>query len=225
MIKVFCDRCGNLFETISSNDFDGEMRKAFIKFEKESPLLCPECEKEVYEFIFNSNSKKKENSEKNDNSPQKQHITIKAKGFDNDWSNQAGKALKEISSLLSYKDEDKNKEEDNESEKKKDNHFYKYDCMTPVLTFGTDNASWDFPAPELSQPPKESPSLEELLKELNKTVFKAIADMPADAGYAEILDAAMDEVKKTGLDKEISEAFERQLNKINNDKNKKNGVF
>ena len=219
MIKGFCDRCGRSVEAIDLTI------GSFCKIKERTFLLCPECQKEVYEFISNSNSKKKESSEKNDSSPQKQHTTIKVKGFDNDWSSQAGKALKEISSLLSYKDEDKNKEEDNESEEKKDNHFYKIDYKTPVLTFGTDNASWDFPAPEPSQPPKESPSLEELLKELDKTVFKTIADMPADAGYAEILDATMDEVKKTGLDKEISEAFKRQLNKINNDKNKKNGVF
>lgn len=217
MIKVFCDRCGNLFETISSNDFGGEMRKVFIRFEKESPLLCPECEKEVYKFIFNSSPKKRENREKNDNSPQEQHTTIKVKGFDNDWATQAGKALKEISSRLSYENEDKNKNEDNESEEKKDNHFYKIDCKNPVLTFGTDNASWEWPLLEPSQPPKEAPSLEELLMKLEKIASKTIEDMPADAGYGEILETAMGEVRKTGLDKEIKEAFERQLNKINNE--------
>lgn len=209
MIKGFCDRCGCSVEAIDMTI------GSFCKIKERTFLLCPECQKEVYEFISNSNPK--ENSEKNDNSPQEQHTTIKVKGFDNDWATQAGKALKEISSRLSYENEDKNKNEDNESEEKKDNHFYKIDCKNPVLTFGTDNASWEWPLLEPSQPPKEAPSLEELLMKLEKIASKTIEDMPADAGYGEILETAMDEVRKTGLDKEIKEAFERQLNKINNE--------
>lgn len=203
MIKVFCDRCGHSFETIalaqhSPSDAISIINESSFKVKEKVFLLCPECQKEICEFITNYT----------------------------DWATQAGKALKEISSRLSYEDEDKNKNEDNESEEEKDNHFYKINCKTPGhLIFGPDNASWDCSLLEPSQPLKEAPSLEELLKKLEKTVSKTIEDMPADAGYGEILETAMGEVKKTGLDKEISEAFERQLNKINNDKNKKNGVF
>ena len=195
MIRIFCDRCGHSFETIalaqhSPSDIISMINESSFKIKEKVFLLCPECQKEICESITNYT----------------------------DWSSQAGKALKEMSSLFSCEDKNEaNESKVNESEEKKDNHFYKIDCKTPVLTFGPDNASWEWPLLEPSQPPKEAPSLEELLKKLEKIASKTIEDMPADAGYGEILETAMGEVRKTGLDKEIKEAFERQLNKINNE--------
>lgn len=194
MIRIFCDRCGHSFETIalaqhSPSDIISMINESSFKIKEKVFLLCPECQKEICKSITNYT----------------------------DWSSQAGKALKEISSLFSCEDKNEaNESKVNESEEKKDNHFYKIDCKNPVLTFGTDNASWEWPL-EPSQPPKEAPSLEELLEKLEKIASKTIEDMPADAGYGEILETAMGEVRKTGLDKEIKEAFERQLNKINNE--------
>lgn len=221
MIKVFCDRCGNQFETISSNDFNGEMRKVFIKFEKESPLLCPECEKEVYEFI--TNPRKKVDSKKNDTLSQM--MTKEQFPKTKDWTvqtNFTGKALKELTSRFSSckdENEDKNKTEDN--------NFYKW---ISVPTFGGDGGSWEFSTLEETseeETAKEAPSLHEALDKLDKIIGEAIDDMPLDASYSEMVNAAVDKVNSSGIREEIMEALRglRKEVKVKMDKNRENGVF
>lgn len=227
MIKVFCDRCGNLFETISSNDFDGEMRKVFIRFEKESPVLCPECEKEFYEFI--TNPRKKVDSKKNDALPQM--MTKEQFPKTKDWTvqtNFTGKALKELTSRFSFcKDENKDKN------KTEDDNFYKW-ISVPTFGGNGDGGSWEFstleetPEEETTkeETTKEAPSLHEALDKLDKIVGKAIDDMPLDASYAEMIDAAVDKINSSGIKEEIMEALRglREEEKVQLYKNRENGV-
>lgn len=233
MIKVFCDRCGNLFETISSNDFDGEMRKVFIRFEKESPLLCPECEKEVYEFI--TNPRKKVDSKKNDTLPQ---MMIKEKFPKTEdctvQTNFTGKALKELTSRFSScKDENKDKN------KTEDDNFYKW-ISVPTFGGNGDGGSWEFstleetPEEETTkeeitkeETTKEAPSLHEALDKLDKIVGEAIDDMPLGASYTEMINAAVDKVNSSGIKEEIMEALRglREEEKVQIYKNRENDVF
>lgn len=231
MIKVFCDRCGNLFKTISSNDFDdfdGEMRKVFIRFEKESPVLCPECEKKVYEFI--TNPRKKLDSKKNDTLSQM--MTKEQFPKTKDWTvqtNFTGKALKELTSRFSScKDENKDKN------KTEDDNFYKW-ISVPTFGGNGDGGSWEFstleetPEEETTkeETTKEAPSLHKALDKLDKIVGKAIDDMPLDASYAEMIDAAVDKINSSGIKEEIMEALRglREEEKVQLYKNRENGVF
>lgn len=225
MIKVFCDRCGNLFETISSNDFDGEMRKVFIRFEKESPLLCPECEKEVYEFI--TNPRKKVDSKKNDALPQmmtkEQFLKIK------DWK--TGQALKELTPRFSSC-----KNENEDMNKTEDDNFYKWISVPTFgggrnpLEFSTLTETFEEVTPEEKtseeETTKEAPSLHEALDKLDKIVGEAIDDMPLGASYAEMIDAAVDKVNSSGIKEEIMEALRglREEEKVQLYKNRENGV-
>lgn len=241
MIKVFCDRCGDLFKTISSNDFDdfdGEMRKVFIRFEKESPVLCPECEKEFYEFIINP--RKKVDSKKNDALPQM--MTKEQFPKTKDWTvqtNFTGKALKELTSRFSScKDENKDKN------KTEDDNFYKW-ISVPTFGGNGDGGSWEFstleetPEEETTkeettkeettkeETTKEAPSLHEALDKLDKIVGEAIDDMPLGASYTEMINAAVDKVNSSGIKEEIMEALRglREEEKVQIYKNRENGVF
>lgn len=227
MIKVFCDRCGNLFETISLRDTDGKIKGHFYKFQERNFLLCPECEKEVYEFIINPS--KKVDSKKNDTLPQMmtKEQFLKTK----DWTVQpsfTGKALKELTSRFSSckdENEDKNKTEDD--------NFYKW---ISVPTFGGDGdgGSWEFSTLEETleeettkeETTKEAPSLHEALDKLDKIVGKAIDDMSLDASYAEMIDAAVDKINSSGIKEEIMEALRglREEEKVQLYKNRENGV-
>lgn len=227
MIKVFCDRCGNLFETISSNDFGGKIRKVFIRFEKESPVLCPECEKKVYEFI--TNPRKKVDSKKNDTLSQM--ITKEQFPKTKDWTVQTNftdKALKELTSRFSScKDENKDKN------KTEDDNFYKW-ISVPTFGGNGDGGSWEFSTLEETtkeettkeETTKEVPSLHEALDKLDKIVGKAIDDMPLDASYAEMIDAAVDKINSSGIKEEIMEALRglREEEKVQLYKNRENGV-
>lgn len=227
MIKVFCDRCGNLFETISSNDFDGKIKGHFYKFRERNFLLCPECEKEVYEFIINP--RKKVDSKKNDALPQM--MTKEQFPKTKDWTvqtNFTGKALKELTSRFSScKDENKDKN------KTEDDNFYKW-ISVPTFGGNGDGGSWEFstleetPEEETTkeETTKEAPSLHEALDKLDKIVGKAIDDMPLDASYAEMIDAAVDKINSSGIKEEIMEALRglREEEKVQLYKNRENGV-
>lgn len=233
MIKVFCDHCGNLFETISPSDIDGKIKGGFYKFRERNFLLCPECEKEVYEFIINPS--KKVDSKKNDTLSQMmtKEQFLKTK----DWTvqtNFTGKALKELTSRFSSckdENEDKNKTEDD--------NFYKW---ISVPTFGGDGdgGSWEFSTLEETpeevtseeetseeETTKEAPSLHEALDKLDKIVGEAIDDMPLDASYSEMVNAAVDKINSSGIKEEIMEALRglRKEVKVKMDKNRENGVF
>lgn len=238
MIKVFCDHCGNLFETISSSDIDGKIKGGFYKFRERNFLLCPECEKEVYEFIINPS--KKVDSKKNDTLSQM--MTKEQFPKTKDWTvqtNFTGKALKELTSRFSSckdENEDKNKTEDD--------NFYKCNCKISVPTFGGDGNPWEFSTltetfeevtPEEKAPEevtseeeitKEAPSLHEALDKLDKIVGEAIDDMPLDASYAEMINAAVDKVNSSGIKEEIMEALRglREEEKVQMYKNRENGV-
>lgn len=236
MIKVFCDHCGNLFETISSSDFDGKIKGHFYKFRERNFLLCPDCEKEVYEFIINPS--KKVDSKKN--GTLSQMMTKEQFPKTKDWTvqtNFTGKALKELTSRFSSckdENEDKNKTEDD--------NFYKW---ISVPTFGGDGDSWEFstleetPEEETSEEEtakektseeettKEAPSLHEALDKLDKIIGEAIDDMPLDASYSEMVNAAVDKVNSSGIKEEVMEALRglRKEVKVKMDKNRENGVF
>ena len=227
MIKVFCDRCGNQFETISSSDIDGKIKGHFYKFRERNFLLCPECEKEVYEFIINPS--KKVDSKKNDTFSQM--MTKERLPKTKDWVTQAsetGKALKELTSRFSSckdENEDKNKIEYN--------NFYK--CKIPDSIFEGDGSSWEFSTleetPEEVTPEeetaKEDISLNEALDKLDKIVGEAIDDMPLDATYTEMLNAAVDKINSSGIKEELMKALRglRKEVKVKMDKNRENGVF
>lgn len=237
MIKVFCDRCGNQFETISSSDIDGKINGRLYKFRERNFLLCPECEKEVYEFIINPS--KKVNSKKNDTLSQM--ITKEQFPKTKDWVTQAsetGKALKELTSQFSScrdENEDKNKIEYN--------NFYK--CKIPASIFERDGSSWEFSTleetpeevtseevtPEEETPEeettKEDISLNEALDKLDKIVGEVIDDMPLDATYTEMLNAAVDKINSSGIKEELMKALRglRKEVKVKMDKNRENGVF
>lgn len=234
MIKVFCDHCGNLFETISPSDIDGKIKGGFYKFRERNFLLCPECEKEVYEFIINPS--KKVDSKKNDTLfqmmvkekfPKTEDCTVQ--------TNFTGKALKELTSRFSSckdENEDKNKTEDD--------NFYKCNCKISVPTFGGDGGSWEFstlketPEEETTkeetseeETTEETPSLHEALDKLDKIVGEAIDDMPLGASYTEMINAAVDKVNSSGIKEEIMEALRglREEEKVQIYKNRENGVF
>jgi hypothetical protein len=231
MIKVFCDHCGNLFETISPSDIDGKIKGGFYKFRERNFLLCPECEKEVYEFIINPS--KKVDSKKNDTLSQ---MMIKEKFPKTEdcivQTNFTGKALKELTSRFSSC-----KNENEDMNKTEDDNFYKW---ISVPTFGGDGDSWEFstleetPKEETTkeeitkeETTKEAPSLHEALDKLDKIVGEAIDDMPLDASYTEMINAAVDKVNSSGIKEEIMEALRglREEEKVQMYKNRENGVF
>lgn len=231
MIKVFCDHCGNLFETISPSDIDGKIKGGFYKFRERNFLLCPECEKEVYEFIINPS--KKVDSKKNDTLSQ---MMIKEKFPKTEdctvQTNFTGKALKELTSRFSSC-----KNENEDMNKTEDDNFYKW---ISVPTFGGDGDSWEFstleetPKEETTkeeitkeETTKEAPSLHEALDKLDKIVGEAIDDMPLDASYSEMVNAAVDKINSSGIREEIMEALRglRKEVKVKMDKNRENGVF
>lgn len=231
MIKVFCDHCGNLFETISPSDIDGKIKGGFYKFRERNFLLCPECEKEVYEFIINPS--KKVDSKKNDTLSQ---MMIKEKFPKTEdcivQTNFTGKALKELTSRFSSC-----KNENEDMNKTEDDNFYKW---ISVPTFGGDGNSWEFstleetPKEETTkeeitkeETTKEAPSLHEALDKLDKIVGEAIDDMPLDASYTEMINAAVDKVNSSGIKEEIMEALRglREEEKVQMYKNRENGVF
>ena len=231
MIKVFCDHCGNLFETISPSDIDGKIKRGFYKFRERNFLLCPECEKEVYEFIINPS--KKVDSKKNDTLSQ---MMIKEKFPKTEdcivQTNFTGKALKELTSRFSSC-----KNENEDMNKTEDDNFYK---RISVPTFGGDGDSWEFstleetPKEETTkeeitkeETTKEAPSLHEALDKLDKIVGEAIDDMPLDASYTEMINAAVDKVNSSGIKEEIMEALRglREEEKVQMYKNRENGVF
>ena len=251
MIKVFCDHCGNLFETISPSDIDGKIKGGFYKFRERNFLLCPECEKEVYEFIINPS--KKVDSKKNDTLSQ---MMIKEKFPKTEdcivQTNFTGKALKELTSRFSSC-----KNENEDMNKTEDDNFYKW---ISVPTFGGDGDSWEFstleetPEEETTkeettkeettkeetikeetikektseeETTKEAPSLHEALDKLDKIIGEAIDDMPLDASYSEMVNAAVDKVNSSGIKEEIMEALRglRKEVKVKMDKNRENGVF
>lgn len=238
MIKVFCDHCGNLFETISPSDIDGKIKGGFYKFRERNFLLCPECEKEVYEFIINPS--KKVDSKKNDTLSQ---TMIKEKFPKTEdcivQTNFTGKALKELTSRFSSC-----KNENEDMNKTEDDNFYKW---ISVPTFGGDGdgGSWEFstleetPEKETTkeettkektseeETTKEAPSLHEALDKLDKIVGEAIDDMPLDASYSEMVNAAVDKINSSRIREEIMEALRglRKEVKVKMDKNRENGVF
>lgn len=231
MIKVFCDHCGNLFETISPSDIDGKIKGGFYKFRERNFLLCPECEKEVYEFIINPS--KKVDSKKNDTLSQ---MMIKEKFPKTEdcivQTNFTSKALKELTSRFSSC-----KNENEDMNKTEDDNFYKW---ISVPTFGGDGDSWEFstleetPKEETTkeeitkeETTKEAPSLHEALDKLDKIVGEAIDDMPLDASYTEMINAAVDKVNSSGIKEEIMEALRglREEEKVQMYKNRENGVF
>lgn len=236
MIKVFCDHCGRSFETIalaqhSPSDAISIINESAFKIKEKVFLLCPECEKEVYEFIINPS--KKVDSKKNDTLSQM--MTKEQFPKTKDWTvqtNFTGKALKELTSRFSSckdENEDKNKTEDD--------NFYKW---ISVPTFGGDGNSWEFstleetPKEETTkeeitkeETTKEAPSLHEALDKLDKIVGEAIDDMPLDASYTEMINAAVDKVNSSGIKEEIMEALRglREEEKVQMYKNRENGVF
>lgn len=243
MIKVFCDHCGRSFETIalaqhSPSDAISIINESAFKIKEKVFLLCPECEKEVYEFIINPS--KKVDSKKNDTLSQM--MTKEQFPKTKDWTvqtNFTGKALKELTSRFSSckdENEDKNKTEDD--------NFYKW---ISVPTFGGDGdgGSWEFstleetPEKETTkeettkektseeETTKEAPSLHEALDRLDKIVGEAIDDMPLDASYSEMVNAAVDKINSSGIREEIMEALRglRKEVKVKMDKNRENGVF
>lgn len=231
MIKVFCDHCGNLFETISPSDIDGKIKGGFYKFRERNFLLCPECEKEVYEFIINPS--KKVDSKKNDTLSQ---MMIKEKFPKTEdcivQTNFTGKALKELTSRFSSC-----KNENEDMNKTEDDNFYKW---ISVPTFGGDGNSWEFstleetPKEETTkeeitkeETTKEAPSSHEALDKLDKIVGEAIDDMPLDASYTEMINAIVDKVNSSGIKEEIMEALRglREEEKVQMYKNRENGVF
>lgn len=222
MIKVFCDCCGNLFETISPDAIDGTMKGGLYKFRERNFLLCPKCEKEVYEFI--TNSRKKVDSKKNDALPQMmtKEQFLKTK----DWTAQAseaGKALKELTSRFSSC-----KNENEDMNKTEDDNFYKW-ISVPTFGGNGDGGSWEFSTLEETpeeETTKEVPSLHEALDKLDKIVGKAIDDMPLDASYAGMINAAVDKVNSSGIKEEIMEALRglREEEKVQLYKNRENGV-
>lgn len=238
MIKVFCDHCGNLFETISPSDIDGKIKGGFYKFRERNFLLCPECEKEVYEFIINPS--KKVDSKKNDTLSQM--MTKEQFPKTKDWTvqtNFTGKALKELTSRFSScKDENKDKN------KTEDDNFYKW-ISVPTFGGNGDGGSWEFstleetPEEETTkeettkeettkeETTKEAPSLHEALDKLDKIVGEAIDDMPLGASYTEMINAAVDKVNSSGIKEEIMEALRglREEEKVQIYKNRENGVF
>lgn len=233
MIKVFCDCCGNLFETISPDAIDGTMKGGLYKFRERNFLLCPKCEKEVYEFI--TNSRKKVDSKKNDTLSQM--MTKEQFPKTKDWTvqtNFTGKALKELTSRFSScKDENKDKN------KTEDDNFYKW-ISVPTFGGNGDGGSWEFstleetPEEETTkeettkeETTKEAPSLHEALDKLDKIVGEAIDDMPLGASYTEMINAAVDKVNSSGIKEEIMEALRglREEEKVQIYKNRENGVF
>lgn len=243
MIKVFCDHCGRSFETIalaqhSPSDAISIINESVFKIKEKVFLLCPECEKEVYEFIINPS--KKVDSKKNDTLSQM--MTKEQFPKTKDWTvqtNFTGKAVKELTSRFSSckdENEDKNKTEDD--------NFYKW---ISVPTFGGDGdgGSWEFstleetPEKETTkeettkektseeETTKEAPSLHEALDKLDKIVGEAIDDMPLDASYSEMVNAAVDKINSSGIREEIMEALRglRKEVKVKMDKNRENGVF
>ena len=228
MIKVFCDRCGNLFETISPDAIDGTMKGGLYKFRERNFLLCPKCEKEVYEFI--TNPRKKVDSKKNDTLSQM--MTKEQFPKTKDWTvqtNFTGKALKELTSRFSScKDENKDKN------KTEDDNFYKW-ISVPTFGGNGDGGSWEFstleetPEEETTkeETTKEAPSLHEALDKLDKIVGEAIDDMPLGASYTEMINAAVDKVNSSGIKEEIMEALRglREEEKVQIYKNRENGVF
>lgn len=238
MIKVFCDHCGRSFETIalaqhSPSDAISIINESAFKIKEKVFLLCPECEKEVYEFIINPS--KKVDSKKNDTLSQ---MMIKEKFPKTEdcivQTNFTGKALKELTSRFSSC-----KNENEDMNKTEDDNFYK---RISVPTFGGDGdgGSWEFstleetpeeetPEEETSEEEttKEAPSLHEALDKLDKIVGEAIDDMPLDASYSEMVNAAVDKVNSSGIKEEIMEALRglRKEVKSKMDKNRENGVF
>lgn len=194
-------------------------------------MLCPECEKEVYEFIINPS--KKVDSKKNDTLSQ---MMIKEKFPKTEdcivQTNFTGKALKELTSRFSSC-----KNENEDMNKTEDDNFYKW---ISVPTFGGDGDSWEFstleetPKEETTkeeitkeETTKEAPSLHEALDKLDKIVGEAIDDMPLDASYTEMINAAVDKVNSSGIKEEIMEALRglREEEKVQMYKNRENGVF
>lgn len=237
MIKVFCDHCGRSFETIalaqhSPSDAISIINESVFTIKEKVFLLCPECEKEVYEFIINPS--KKLDSKKNDTLSQMmtKEQFLKTK----DWTVQTNftdKALKELTSRFSScKDENKDKN------KTEDDNFYKW-ISVPTFGGNGDGGSWEFSTLEETtkeettkeettkeETTKEVPSLHEALDKLDKIVGKAIDDMPLDASYAEMIDAAVDKINSSGIKEEIMEALRglREEEKVQLYKNRENGV-